>query len=437
MSWFERWRTPTSDQDLWWVFHADCVDSDGRRREAALREFPQLPAALHGRALPLLLARLNDWVPQVRAAAAAALPLLLRDELEAAWMQALPEVVRLMGGSRWAQDGALAREHIEQFLLSSPKRRAALLACGSGLAPQVRRWLVRQSWQHGAADERLLVLTQALRGADARLAWQALRFLQAMSPDWQALAGVREALAAAHFLGLRLDVLRHEHSMGRFPTDDEALELAFIRHGGTRSWLLFHADPALKQRLQRRAEAVLNEQASADGQVVALQLLGEIGAESLPGHLAAAGKHPAARVREIAFVLSLRVHDATEGAALTGQALADPSPRVQRAARRALRLGRAALTLAELRALVRQQPRALRSVLCVLAHYEAWTRAPEVLRLLAEQPLHRELAAEELPALRRALQRSLYAPTPQQTSAVVAAAALMHQRHPELVFSLP
>lgn len=439
MSWLDRWLKvePEPEPDPWRSFHARCVDSDGHRREAAMRELPQLPSALHGRALPLVLARLNDWVPQVRAAAAKALPLLLREDLEAAWIDALPEVVRLMGGSRWAEDGAVAREEIEQFLLSAPRRRAVLLASAPGLAPRVRRWLARQSWHHGEAGEKLQALAQALRGGDARLAWQALRHLRAMDPGWRALAGMREALASTPFPALLLDELRQAQAQGRFPSDDEALELAFSRHGGTRSWLLFYAKPALKELVQRKAEAMLDEPGPMSRQLVALQLLRELGAASLRAYLSAALDHPAARLREMAYVLSLPLHEEAERAALACRALADPSPRVRGVALRAQRMGRVALTVADLRAVVQLEPRSLGSVLCALARYEPWTRAPAVLGLLAEQPMDRPLLDEELAALQQALRRSRYAPTPEQTRAVQQSAVLLRQRYPGLVFSPP
>ena len=400
-------------------------------------ELPQLPAGLHGRAIPLVLARLNDWVPQVRAAAAKVMSVLLRDDLEPAWINALPEVVRLMSGQRWATDGGAIREDLERFLLQPPQRRAALLACAPRLAVPVRRWLTVRSWLYDEAGERLEALARALRDTDARLAWQALRHLQAMGPNWRVLPGIREAIALARFPALQLEVLRQEHADGRFPTGDEALALAFSRHGGTRSWLLFHADSVLKLQIQRQAEALLDQPQPLDRQLVALQLLGELGAASLTGHLAAARQHPAARLREMGYVLSLRAHDAMAGAAMTGEALADPSHRVQRAARRALGLGRASLALVDLRALVRRQPRSLRSVLYVLAGYDAWTRALEVLQLLAEQPLDLELATEELLALQRALRHSRYAPTAQQASAVRDSAERLHLQHPALSLSLP
>jgi hypothetical protein len=395
-----------------------------------MRDLLQLPAELHGRALPLALARLNDWVPQVRAAALRALPLLLRDELEPAWIDALPAVVRLMDGGRWAEDGAEARGAIQHFLLQSPQRRAALLACAPQLTRSVQRWLVVQSWHYGTSAERLHSLSQALRGTDPLLAGQALRRLQAQSEDWPLLHGIPEALAGAHFPRLRLTALRHLHKRGLFPQGEEAVDLAFSRHGATRHWLFFHADATLKQRARERAEQLLAANGPVRGQLLALQVLRALQAESLPACLFIACAHPVARLREAGYVQTLAVVAAGEAAALTCRALADPSPRLQRAALAALVGGRASLTAAELLALSRREPHAAAVVLRALARFDALTRVPAALQVLAEQTLASDSAAEELRALERAWSCSRYAPSAAQTAAMQQAAALLRERRP-------
>lgn len=423
--------------DPWHQFRAGCESWNGRDREAALRSLPTLAPELHGAALPLVLARLNDWVPQVRAAAAAALPLLLRDELETAWIAALPELARLMQGQRWARDGADSRGAIEHFLLQSPSRRAALLACAPGQATRVARWLTRQSWLHGSPGERVAALAQALRGVDARLAWESLRHLQALDPDGLALPGVRAALAAARVPSLRLAGLRDDHARGRLPAADEAMALAFSRHGGTRSWLLFHAEAGLKQQVLQRAESVLDAAGPAGPRIVALQVLRALKAVSLPGHLQPALDAPQARVREVAHAIAQAVLDEAGRSACAARALADPSGRVQAVALRALRRGSATLTVAELQALVGRAPQALRPVLRAMEGYDAWTRVPAALALLAEHPLDAAAAADQLAALRLALRRSAYAPTEAQSAAVQQAAERLQQRRPALRFSRP
>jgi len=436
MSWWRPAPTPPEPPDPWRDFHRRCVDSNGREREAALRDLSRLPAELHGRALPLVLARLNDWVRQVRAAALQALPLLLRDELEPAWMAALPDVVRLMGGERGAADGAAAREAIQHFLLQSPLRRGALLDCAPQLALPVQRWLVVQSWHYGSSAERLLALCGALRSADARLAGQALRRLQVQGDDWPALDGVREALVQAHFPGLRLVALRHEQVRGRMPPQEEAVELAFGRHGATRDWLLFNADATLKPLLQARAERLLEAQGPVQSQIAALQLLRALEADSLQTHLHKALTHPVARLREVGYVLVLPGVSEAEAVALTCRALADPARRLRRAALKAFARGRVALTAAELLELSRREPRAALSVLNALAQFDAFTRAEAALCVLAEQPVEPHMAIQHLRELERALARSVYALSDRQTAALQRAAAALRTHRPELAFAV-
>lgn len=437
MSWWSPKPKPAEPPDPWREFHRRCVDSDGREREAALRELSRLPAELHGRALPLVLSRLNDWVPQVRAAALQVLPTLLRDELEPAWIDALPAVVRLMGGGRWADDGTAARDAIQHFLLQSPQRRTALLGCAPQLTRQVRRWLVVQSWHYGSPAERLQALSQALRGTDARLAGQALQRLQAQDEDWPSLPGIPEALAGAHFPNLRLTALRHQQARGLFPHGDAAIDLAFSRHGATRHWLLFHADATLKQRVRECAERLLDANGPVRGQLLALQVLRTLGAESVPAYLSAARVHPVARLREAGYVQTLAVVAGDEAAALTCRALVDPSPRLQRAALAALDGGRASLTVAELLGLSRREPGAAGVVLRALARFEPFSRAPAAMQVLAEQALAPKAAADELRALEQALACSRYAPTEAQTAALRRAATLLRERRPELVVLRP
>lgn len=439
MSWVERLLnlSPQADADPWREFHRRCVDSNGYEREAGLRLLHRLPAELQGRALPLVLARLNDWVPQVRAAAAQALPQLLRDDLDAAWLAALPAVAQLMAGSRWAEDGAPARSAIEDFLLRAPQRRAALLACAPQLGLRVRRWLVEQSWRYGTSDETLQALLAALTGADAHLARLALQRLQTLTPDWPDLPGVAAALAQARFPALRLVALRHQQGRGRFLAAHEAVQLAFSRHGATRSWVMFHATPALREQIQQHAQALLDTRSSVRLQLIALQVLRALQAASLPDRLAMARAHPVARLREAGFVLALPTATSDEREALTGAALADASRRVQRAALAALRRSQVSLTAAQLLALLDQQPAVAQAVLRALALQAAVTRVPAALQMLAGHALPPDLAAAELRALAMALARSAYAPTTVQADEIRHAALQLRQRRPELFAAVP
>lgn len=76
-------------------------------------------------------------------------------------------------------------------------------------------------------------------------------------------------------------------------------------------------------------------------------------------------------------------------------------------------------------------------MLAALAHFEPWTRVPAALQLLSAHALDRRLADTELAALQAALQRSRYAPTPEQTWAVLQAARQLRELRPDLVLAWP
>src|SRR5687767_10375201 len=90
---------------------ADARSYSGYLREEAVRA---LAAAGHGAALPVLLERVNDWVPQVRAAAREGIAAFLRDEHIASWGPALGQVAALGRATR--DDHAPLLHQITTFL---------------------------------------------------------------------------------------------------------------------------------------------------------------------------------------------------------------------------------------------------------------------------------------------------------------------------------
>ncbi len=124
-------------------------------------------------------------------------------------------------------------------------------------------------------------------------------------------------------------------------------------HAATREWLLFHADASLRLSLRQEAESILAAPTSWRQQLIALQWLRALQVPELPAHAQALADHAQARLRELAFVIRLGL-PGMDTAALTCRALADPSPRVSRAALAALRKGRVSLAAAELLALAQR-----------------------------------------------------------------------------------
>src|ERR1043165_1681443 len=115
----------------------------GFKRENAVRRLGMIGNAL---ALPYLIARANDWVPQVRAAARDALNKLLRAENAEAFVTALPELLHLQACLRddhtallqAVQDFLVREENVHHLLagLQNPDVQVARVAT---------RWLVERS----------------------------------------------------------------------------------------------------------------------------------------------------------------------------------------------------------------------------------------------------------------------------------------------------
>lgn len=124
---------------------------NGYKRENAVRRLGMLGNPL---AIPALLVRVNDWVPQVRAAAAEALNKLMLPANARAYVSALPYVYRLDMCSR-ADHSALINQ-IERFLLQQENVHAVLdgLADDSG---KVRRRCFRLAIEHRLLDPATLV----------------------------------------------------------------------------------------------------------------------------------------------------------------------------------------------------------------------------------------------------------------------------------------
>ena len=87
-------RKPPASWDEWIVA---TTDRCGVVREAAVNA---LARAGHGPALPALLGRLNDWVPEVRRAALGAVTAFLDEDHASSWSSALAQVSTLARGGR-------------------------------------------------------------------------------------------------------------------------------------------------------------------------------------------------------------------------------------------------------------------------------------------------------------------------------------------------
>lgn len=142
------------------------------------------------RALPALLARVNDWVPQVRHAALRAVRSMLDDAFNQAWGASLEAVVALARARR--ADHAVLLEEVAAFL-SKPTLLGALRGQVASAAPTVRRYVAELEWRAADSDaQRFHLLQTALSQQDVVLARAALVRVRSMGHSQQrrTLAGV-------------------------------------------------------------------------------------------------------------------------------------------------------------------------------------------------------------------------------------------------------
>ncbi len=96
-----------------------CAHRNGHLRAAVLARMAEQPAASQ---INAIVARLNDWVPEVRLAARAALRSHLQEQYFALWLQAWPQVRRLYHCQRAVHRHVVME--VEAFLLHSKHKHA-------------------------------------------------------------------------------------------------------------------------------------------------------------------------------------------------------------------------------------------------------------------------------------------------------------------------
>ncbi|OWQ90343.1 hypothetical protein CDN99_13330 [Roseateles aquatilis] len=178
-------------------------------------------------ALPLLLRRVNDWVPEVRAAARLAVLPYLQDDCLPAWRGAMPALAEILRGRR-ADHGPLLKV-VAEFLRTPD--RAGLLR---GSSPLLRRWLTAAEWQAAPEPRRLAMLAERLRDSDVAAARWALDRVEELCeaasrpPLWLIGCANAHGLVRAHALRRLRDEVP---SMG----DTMASRLALDRHALVRA----------------------------------------------------------------------------------------------------------------------------------------------------------------------------------------------------------
>lgn len=179
--------------------------SNGLVREAAVRELGEQPSP---EALTALLERLNDWVPQIRTLAKAALQRYLTSEYAAELLYALPQLMALAGRQRDDHSPTLAAA---RSALQAESARSQVEAAFANSQGQAARFLFALLLE--ASDNSAKLLEQALAHREMTVRKQAVLACQAL-PTEQAVVLLQQALQtpgasvrvkAMHALLQRLD----------------------------------------------------------------------------------------------------------------------------------------------------------------------------------------------------------------------------------------
>jgi hypothetical protein len=339
---------------------------DGHVRQAAV----ELLAATGGvDALPALLVRTTDWVPEVRAVAIAAVDRLVAAGLAAdTVVHALPLLDQLAApdrrGARWVAE---VRDRLVATL-GDDDLVAALGRSGAGEARAAARELVAR----GALDDG--VVAAALAAGDDVVARTVARAAFAADPDDEA---VLARLAASRLADLRATALHHRLTTGEAAVADAAARSALL----DRASLV----RALAQRHLARAGVdlvALHRTLLADDPR-AVRGLAEVGGPDDADVVVPLLDDPEPRVRALALLASCRLRPA-DGPAVAVPRLQDPEPVITAAARRALRDVRLPPATVDLlaAAVADSRPHARRALVGVLHDQDRWDRLVVALRLL-------------------------------------------------------
>ncbi|MBO9687177.1 MAG: hypothetical protein J7598_11225 [Mitsuaria chitosanitabida] len=378
--WFSGDRPPALSAEAW-LPHLRSYD--GHEREAAVKALGRLGAH---QALPDLIARVNDWVPQVRAAADIAVRRCLVDAALPTWLTVLPALVELLRGRR--ADHAPLLAAIAGYLVA-PSRIDHLNEARASLPRLVQRWLDAQEWQSASEERRASLIAERLTGHDvAAIRWALHRIDDLASPMarpalWLLACDQAHGPVRAQALRRLCDELPEVGSATalRLALDPRAAvrDVAIARLRGTGGL----------ETIRDRALAQLESPASAPHRgVPALLFLATVDpdgmnarCERLLSRSGEARPHGSLRAVALQHLVSASKDEAQQR--WMRQALAEPSPRIQRMVVEAIRRGAPPPTPDELWPLVLEHRRAdaLRRGLTVLRHWGTWTQLRELLTL--------------------------------------------------------
>ena len=390
---------------------------DGHVREAAVRA---LGAAVHGPALPLLLERANDWVPQVRLAAREAIAAFLHRAHVDAWPPALGALAALQRGGR--DDHATLLRDIAAFLLV-PDHVAALEASGDGMTRAAKRFLFSLELGHAADEEaRFRLLRDAATSADVVIAATAIAEVGSLNLPSRRIALAGTACLSP-FAPIRGEGLRAALRTGDASIASLVRALCADKSASVRAVALAALGDDRGDVLEGARRAVRDGR-TASQRAVALDVVCALDADTGVALCEEARIDAAAAVRRVAFARMLARARDDDRDALVLAALADASPRLRDLAVAQVRKGAFAPPPDVLRRIVAARPEALGHAIRIAAHASPWARLSFLLdastTAVDGSPPWQRLVAE-LERADRDLERAFVRPSTEQERALAKA----------------
>ena len=374
-------RKPPASWDEWIVA---TTDRSGFVREAAVNALGQ---SGHGPALPALLGRLNDWVPEVRSAALGAVTAFLVEEHASSWSSALAQVATLARGGRADHSQILGL--VAGFLVE-PRVLAAVKAGDTEMSREGRRYLLRLEFEAADAEGRFELLRSALQSTDVVVASIAATKIHSVAESSRRLELAKLACVSG-FAPIRAAGLREATSLGEQLPAALLEDLCLDSNSFVRSLALKSMTVGREGLLERARQRFLSG-ASGRHRAVAFDVMCTLAPESAEPVARAACSDPAAAVRRAAFA---RLLAATAGLARDGliqRILEDASAVVREVAIGQIRRGDAPPQLEWLKALLARRPASLNSLVQASIHLPPWTRLEFLLGALLEVRLDAQSA---------------------------------------------
>lgn len=362
---------------------------NGFLREAAVQALVDLPQT---GTLPMLLERLNDWVPQVRRVAQAAVRAQMQTVFLPEWIASMEALVRL--GQARRDDHTAMLQAVAEFL-ALPEHLPVVLAAAKTSSLRVRRFVFDMQWSAAVDDvARFQLLEAALCGDDVIVVSRALSHLETLASPLQRRRLYGSAccsrFAAARYAGVRWLVENPDDS-----TDSLVCGLGLDPGANVRWWCLrwLRSHGGLAQIVRAAEGRARDESASNRLRVVALQWL----RDADPDKAAQVGtdwlNHTQPLLRHEALSVLLARSQGGAKVQWLERAFEDPSPRVRKLLMHKAHRGHWMPSVSRLTAALLNDPTpsSMRRLLSMRSLYAAWDRLE---CLLVAWPLGPRLGCE-------------------------------------------